>query len=126
MLEDEIEGRLYKTVWLNEGKASFSVSRVNQQLSYCFVGFWSIVTVYVGWRSLGAARQAWATVAWPYGLGILTIAILISGLWLYSQQSDLPGTVPKVDGTHGCRSWRKNAAQQSFIRRSAPGEEKSA
>jgi hypothetical protein len=29
MLEDEFEGRLYKTVWLDEGKVSYSVSRVN-------------------------------------------------------------------------------------------------
>jgi hypothetical protein len=29
MLEDEFEGRLYKTVWLKKGKVSYSVSRVN-------------------------------------------------------------------------------------------------
>lgn len=32
MLEDEFEGRLYKTVWLDEGKVSYSVSRVNLSL----------------------------------------------------------------------------------------------
>ena len=40
MLEDKIEGRLHKTVWLDRGKSSFSVSRINQWLSFYVFGFW--------------------------------------------------------------------------------------
>jgi hypothetical protein len=49
MLEDEIEGRLYKTVRLpkekaSKGATSFSVSRVNLLLSGYFVSFWIFVS----------------------------------------------------------------------------------
>ncbi len=46
MLEDEIEGRLHKMVWLDEGDMSFSVSGVNQALNDCFVAFWLFATIY--------------------------------------------------------------------------------
>jgi hypothetical protein len=38
MLEDTIEGRLYKTVWLDKGTVSFSVSRINLYLSSLLSG----------------------------------------------------------------------------------------
>lgn len=44
MLEDAIEGRLHKMVWLHDGKVSFSVSRVNFALSDCIVGFWLLAS----------------------------------------------------------------------------------
>jgi hypothetical protein len=45
MLEDDIEGRLHKTIWLT--MTPFSVSRVNQTLSFFFILFWIVVTLCV-------------------------------------------------------------------------------
>jgi hypothetical protein len=46
LLEDEIEGRLYKTVWLKDSKLGYSVSRINQCLSWYIVVFWAIIAFY--------------------------------------------------------------------------------
>jgi hypothetical protein len=43
MLEDDVEGRLYKIIWLPEGKTNFSVSNVNLRLSYLMIAFWILV-----------------------------------------------------------------------------------
>jgi hypothetical protein len=52
MLENEFEGRLYKTVWLSDGTRQYSVSKVNLSLSSYFVVFWIIVFGYVACRLL--------------------------------------------------------------------------
>ena len=60
MLEDEIEGRLHKTVWLSEqGKISFSVSRVNETLSDFFIVFWIVVTLYVAYEFVEPLPLGW-------------------------------------------------------------------
>jgi hypothetical protein len=131
MLEDQIEGRLYKTVWLTSDKSvSFSVSRVNQYLSYYFVVFWSLVAIYVAWS------VDWSS-AWKY-VPILAVMTVIGVVWLFGQTTDLDGTLPKVDGSHGnpierdCHTpdWHwprlckhiRGAESHLFIRRKAPGE----
>ncbi len=48
-LEDAVEGRLHKTVLHGENKTSYSVSRVNTELSKFFMGVWILLTVvFVG------------------------------------------------------------------------------
>jgi hypothetical protein len=134
MLEDEIEGRLHKTVWLPEGKVSFSVSRINQKLSNYFVVFWVIVALYVMWKflELGVPSLGWLSPARAYVL-VVVIMVMFGVIWLYCQTTDFRGTLPKLDGSHGgsikrCCPWCKRireADSPTFIRRYAPGEEAS-
>ena len=78
MLEDGIEGRLYKTVWLYKGTVSFSVSRVNLSFSRYFIVFWVLVGYWVAGKYAG----------WPplerkyYVLAVLIMIALGAGsLW---------------------------------------------
>lgn len=45
MLEDEFEGKLYKTVWIPKG-TSYSVSKINLALGVAFMLFWVFVDVF--------------------------------------------------------------------------------
>lgn len=125
MLEDEFEGRLHKTVWLSEGKVSYSVSGINQSLSLLFILFWLFVTFYVAYHFVGAPpletdylrnRFGWLQL-------IIIIAFLLLGVvWLGCHTSRLRGTRPTIDGKHGDPINRRPRADQSFIRRYAPDE----
>ncbi len=46
MLEDNVEGKLHKTVWNKNNTLSYSVSRVNLVLAWIFVGFWGFLSAY--------------------------------------------------------------------------------
>ena len=127
MLEDEKEGRLYKTVWLQKGKVSFSVSRINHYLSYYFIGFWVIVTLYVMWKFVGSPWRGCvppASIHWIYVVVVIVlIGVCVAFLW--RQKSDLDGTLPTADGFHDTIPWSKRirgAGSQTFIRRYAPDE----
>lgn len=141
MLEDSIEGRLYKTVWLDDGTVSFSVSRVNKQLGFYFIVFWVLAFLYVVWNSTGMSVKGFFD-----GPGVLNIlsnlhidfAIFIVimtalGWFLLSQRTDLSrGTLPNDDGSHSdikverCCFWRGRICgvgkSEAFIRRKAPDE----
>jgi hypothetical protein len=127
MLEDKIEGRLYKTVWLSKekaskGKTSFSVSRVNRLLSVYFVIFWIFVTIYVTWKSV-----CWPSLdcllskpAWGWWLLIIIVVFALPVFLLARQTSHLPGSHPNHDGSHGPPFG--SPERQTFIRRYAPDE----
>jgi MFS family permease len=133
MLEDEIEDRLYKTVWLTrDSSVSFSVSRVNQYLSYYFAVFWGIIAVYVAWRAIVNCTFAWIYVP------IIAVMTVLGVVWLFGQTTELEGTLPNDDGSHGIPisrdrhmpDWRwprlrkhiHGAESHPFIRRHAPDE----
>jgi hypothetical protein len=103
ILEDEIEGRLYKTVWLSDGKVSFSVSRVNQYLSDYFVIFWVLIAVYVACIFVGSSR---AEFFYGHHFGRLIYVVFIVGVtilgvvFLFSQTTHLNGTLPDAHGEH--------------------------
>jgi hypothetical protein len=138
MLENDIEGRLYKTVWMRDRKVSFSVSRINQYLSYYFIVFWVIVALYVACRLVGwPLRISFASIYVP----ILALMIVVGVVFLYGQTTNLDdGTLPKPDGSYGapinrdcCKPrwrwprWCKHilgAQSQPFIRRRAPDEQR--
>jgi hypothetical protein len=131
MLEDAIEGRLHKMVWLRDGGVSFSVSRVNAALSDCFVVFWLLVTAYVAWKYLEAPPLCWPANSNPRAVFVLAVALLVvAGLsWLWRKTS-LSGTLPNADGSHGSpwrpsRSWlfSVESKQRTFVRRYAPDED---
>jgi hypothetical protein len=117
MLEDEIEGRLYKTVWLDRGKVSFSVSRVNQYLIYYFIVFWALLALFVAWRyacppkrengslvvyadtftKAGTDDRGAAVAVFVVGLLVIVGIVLLLG-----QTTDLSrGTLPKADSFPG-------------------------
>ncbi len=103
MLEDAIEGRLHKTVWLRNGEVSFSVSGVNAALSDCFVGFWLLVALYVNWKYLGWPSLDWPALAsLPSVYAAIVGALTFIGFWyLWCKKTDLWGTIPHADGSHG-------------------------
>lgn len=129
MLEDEFEGRLYKTVWLHEGSVSFSVSRVNRTLSYCFIGFWLIVAFNFGWKYMNFELPEHFSTVWICALA-LVISTIFCAFWLFGQTTDPDGSVPRPDGSHGhpikrcCRWCRRvdSKGSQIFVRRYAPDE----
>lgn len=128
MLEDGIEGRLHKTVWLPNGKTRCSVSRVNEWLSFYFIVFWIGVTLYVAHKfGLPLLHPLRDIPAW-WQLIIIMAAIALGAILLVCQKSRLPGTLPKEDGSHGVRleqrsCWYKRAQEsRTFIRRYAPDE----
>jgi hypothetical protein len=137
ILENEFEGSLYKTVWLNKGKVSYSVARVNRSLADYFVVFWAMVFIYVVWRFLKAhsveiSPPDW----WPVGYVVVVFLITLLGIfWLFGQTTDLSrGIIPRSDGadvqiqrrSRWCHRWRKRVSAESppFIRRHAPGEDR--
>ncbi len=136
MLEDFIEGRLYKTVWLTQGKVSFSVSRINQYLAYYFSIFWIVVAVYVAWRTVTQPRISCALAVYVVVAGVFVLAGIVL---LLGQTTDLHGTVLKEDGAYAnverdgfrfhCRwpQWFKGIRgvgvdSQTFVRRNGPDE----
>lgn len=126
MLEDEIEGRLYKTVWVPDGKPSFSVSRVNQCLGICFILFWAFVVVFVFYNIVGKDSVSANVHYWLAVCVIFIVAMLIGYHFLTSLKSNLLGTYPNQDGSHnhsrtvgrGSR-WEKS---EKFMSRYAPDE----
>jgi hypothetical protein len=106
MLEDAIEGRLHKTVWLQDGNVSFSVSRVHRALSDCIVGFWFMVSFYVGWKYLREPLPSWPTLTPRVFLVILLTVLALGGVGLLFRRTDLKrSSIPDVNGNHG-PSWQ--------------------
>lgn len=46
MLEDAFEGKLHKTIWIDPYGVRWSVSGINDHLSFCFFGFWILITFF--------------------------------------------------------------------------------
>lgn len=132
MLEDDIEGRLHKTVWLREGRTSFSVSRINQSLSYFFITFWVIVFVYTSYKSLDfTSIYSVVLNCYNYAYVLFILVMVVVGVFiLFCQRSDLDGTTPKSDGSHGapieqpllCNRKSYGYRPPTFVRRFAPDE----
>lgn len=122
MLEDEIEGRLYKTVWMPEGKPSFSVSRVNLALSYCFIGFWIFVTCYTVYRWL--LGRLYDHLHWWLLAAVILVAACIAGNVLL--RSSLSGTRPNRDGSHNpsrdVERFSRRARSEKLMRRYSPDD----
>lgn len=105
MLEDEIEGRLYKTVWLDHGNVSFSVSQVNRSLNLCFAGFWLFVLGYVSCRLFAPSlldqfqqvRLEWILV--PFVLSVIGISVLWRRTVVRGHLTDIGGPKAGVWGS---------------------------
>lgn len=132
MLEDNVEGRLHKTVWLRDGRVCFSVSRINRTLGSLIIIFLLVVTLYVAYNYVGSPPidldfLYYITAWWQM---IVIIAVITFGVgMLLRQTSDLRGTLPESDGKHSqvpinrfSRWSRRITPNPIFIRRYAPDE----
>jgi hypothetical protein len=128
MLEDESDGRLHKIVWLRNGMLRFSVSRINESLIGCFIGFWIIVTGYIVWKIFDEPRGIACGI-----VSMMIVAGLAGVVWLWCQTTDLKrATLPEDDGSHGSQvssvrrllGRRVDQAKkpQDFVRRYTPDE----
>jgi hypothetical protein len=135
MLEDAIEGSLYKMVWLQDGNVSYSVSGVNKALSDCFAVFWLLIDLFVSWKFVGLPSPlgvlACIAAAGPY-LYVLFVAFLIvlGFLWLSCHTTGLKGILSNAGGSRGRAITRRSrwskivipAGSETFVRRPAPDE----
>jgi hypothetical protein len=141
ILENAVEGRLYKTVWLPGGMREYSVSKVNRVLSGCFVIFWFTIggysasrfldlhlSVLITWLGLSRVSPQWMYV-------VLFITLTSWGaVWLFGQTSGLAGTIPTIEGARGNEPaapdgafarWRRRmraGGETIVLRRDAPDE----
>lgn len=134
MLEDTIEGRLYKTVWLHRETVSFSVSGVNVALSDCFIGFWLLVAAYAIWRFLGSYLPVlpWLPIPDPRAEWVIIVIVLtMAGVWWCWKRTNIRGAIPNDKGELGnlpwsqpcwCRRWCQ-AKRHQIVRRYAPDED---
>lgn len=102
MLEDEFEGRLYKTIWLPDAGWQYSVSKVNLALSSYFVVFWTIVLIYVACRFLDLHLSTFLRgLITPQTLYVaISIGLCCLGaIWLCGQITTLNGTIQTADGS---------------------------
>jgi hypothetical protein len=120
MLEDKIKGRLHKTIWLPEGKVSFSVSEVNQTLSFFFIAFWVVVILYVAYKFVGLPSLEYLLNISAWWL-IIAVIIAIGVGWLLRQTSGLDDHADVPNKRHS-RWHRRISPPQTFIRRYAPEE----
>lgn len=135
MLEDNLEGRLHKTVWLDNGKRSFSVSRINQYLNCYIICFWIFIFFYIGWITLGSPTFGWRLPAYAY-VSAITALIIVAIVLLFGLTSKLNGTLPTVDGCHtvpvvpsgSFGRWRRRLVPltppPTFVRRFSPDEKR--
>jgi hypothetical protein len=130
MLEDGIEGRLHKTVWLPDGSVRCSVSRVNEWLGLFFILFWIGVTLYATLKFVGRPELLHRLREIPPWLQFSVIAatIALGALILICQKSRLQATRPRENDSHGepfeQRScWHRcGRKSRTFICRYAPDE----
>jgi hypothetical protein len=130
MLEDDVEGRLHKTVWLSDGKTRCSVSRVNELLSFLFTLFWTGVALYVAFRFVGRPELLHHLREIHPWLQFSTIvaSVALAALTLICQKTRFSASRPTEDGFHGepfeqrpCL-WMRAPKSPTFIRRYAPDE----
>lgn len=82
-LEDEFEGKLYKTVLTGDENRSYSVSRVNISISVMFFATWFILSTVilidvVKWLNCFASRPYWIFA--PVGILVLVCFLYCCGL----------------------------------------------
>jgi hypothetical protein len=89
MLEDDFEGRLHKTVWLEKGQVSYSVTRINERLSSYFVFFWVFISCYALYSYVWHAHSTGAPF-WRYAYAAAVVGVAVWGTtFLYGETSKL-------------------------------------
>jgi hypothetical protein len=133
-LEKEVEGNLHKTIWLREGKVSFSVSRLNEALAWSLILFWGLLFIYLGLKSTASSMPAWLeadrSLLW---FSLITLLVAAGIVFLLSKRTDLLGTFPNAQGGPGSpivvSRWTGKVSERdgpSYVLRNAPDEEDAA
>ena len=96
LLEDQLEGRLHKTIWIGPKGVQFSVSRLNEKLNFIFFLFWSILflimIVRVSLTAFGSKFVSQAPPCFPVILASLMFFATVGALcWLYFTRTNLEG-----------------------------------
>jgi hypothetical protein len=78
LLEDAVEGRLYKTLIMRSRHATFSVSGLNTALHTALVVFWTILTFVYFLRATGWPF-AFILPEWVWAVGVLTLILIGAG-----------------------------------------------
>ncbi|WP_164639405.1 hypothetical protein [Rhodopseudomonas sp. BR0G17] len=94
MLEDVVEGPLYKTVWLRQGQVEYSVTGLSIALSNCFVGFWLFAGLFV---AVVSREKLLREVIDNQGVLLLTIVgvigVIIAAFALSQQRTKIRGAL---------------------------------
>ncbi|AVT75720.1 hypothetical protein RPPS3_16570 [Rhodopseudomonas palustris] len=131
MLEDALEGRLYKTVWLDRGEVSFSVSEVSERLNYSFVFFWLVAGAYVACRFLGLDVHSLDTYSLRYFVIFLGVIAVLIGLWFIRKRTRITGVKVIFGNAVNWSRWRSDRGLRcssdqdpliAFVVRDAPTE----
>lgn len=103
MLEDEFEGRLHKTAWIGPKGVRWSVSGVNERMSFFFVAFWVIAVCIAVHRrlsgqALGSLTLVGVDIDWEKTalLGLL-VSTAVGVLWLWLRTSNLKGELINLE-----------------------------
>ncbi len=93
LLEDQFEGRLHKTIWIGPKGPQFSVSRLNEKLSFIFFLFWSLLFLLVMVVRLTPLGLKSVSQVFPNlfcVVAALTFCATVGALcWLYSTRTKL-------------------------------------
>ncbi|WP_164606231.1 hypothetical protein [Rhodopseudomonas sp. BR0M22] len=124
MLENAVEGRLYKTIWLRNGGLSFSVSGLGKVLADFFSCFWLFALLYSGILLLDLLPKAdlnHLKYLFVAGVGLATL-LGLSLLW--REQTDFSG-IRYTDRCLTGEKWSElNPSSPSFMVRDDPVPEK--
>ena len=127
MLESHSEGELYRTVWLSEGKVSFSVSGVSERLNDCFAIFWLVALLLVAWNIVDQSSFLSAVYDKKHQISfvIIGLIVIIFGVdWIWKKTS-LEGVIVlagKQDTEWKSGKKRRQSERSSFALRYDPGE----
>lgn len=96
MLEEEFEGNLYKTVYVNLTGARRSLTGVSESLALCFTIFWIVVLIIVSFSTNSNWSLRPADIAWPPSLvELVTVASwFLAGMgmiFLFRQKTGIKG-----------------------------------
>ncbi len=135
MLEDEFEGRLHKTVWLESGGVYYSISRVNEQLTTGFIWFRMFVFALSSFTVFSDSDMYIQRTEKSFPvITAVKLAIIYCVVTLYNnlkrQLTELRGTFPKQDGSPGEGAYelelpkkgKDSRVTQIFVRRRSRDE----
>jgi len=120
MLENPVEGALYKTVWLQRGRLSFSVSGVGRVLADCFTAFWVFAGLYAMLLFLEVFSK-WDSEQFRvyYAISVITITAFLVHL-LRSQRTEFSGTLHRLDKKDTWGEKARSTNGLSFVVRDKP------
>jgi len=119
LLEDSIEGRLHKTVWIGARGLQFSVSRINEKLNVLLTVFW------LGMLLVAAIAVLEIPVSKPptwLAVGLSALTLMLAARWLWRTRSKLSGDIYGEEAVDWQPYCSMKTGKFQVLRRYAPGE----